>query len=72
MKVNVKVKTCSSKQEIVEFGNHRYLIYLKSPPENNEANIEMIKLLSKHLGTPSGRIRIVAGQFNNEKVLEVD
>ena len=72
MKVNVKVKTCSSKQEIVEFGDHRYLVYLKSRPENNEANIELIKILSKHIGVPSGRVRIVAGQFNNEKVLEVD
>jgi hypothetical protein len=72
MKVHVKVKTKSSKQEIVEFGDHRYLIYLKSAPENNEANIEMIKLLSKHFGVPSGRIRIIAGQFNNEKLLDVD
>ena len=72
MKIKVKVKTNSSKQEIMEFGDHRYLIYLKSAPENNEANIEMIKLLSKHLGVPSGRIRIVAGQFNNEKVLDID
>jgi uncharacterized protein YggU (UPF0235/DUF167 family) len=50
MKVYVKVKASSNKQEIVEFGNFRYLIYVKSPAENNEANIEIINLLSKHLG----------------------
>ncbi len=57
MIINVKVKPRSSKQEIECLGDSRYLIYLKSEPENNKANIEMIKLLSRHFG-------IIGDNFN--------
>ena len=70
MKIYVKVKPNSSKQEIVEFGDFRYLVYLKSPPENNQANLELLKIMSKHLGTPSTRIKIKSGLTSNEKILE--
>ena len=36
--INVKVKPNSSKQEVESFGDNRYLVYLKSEPENNKAN----------------------------------
>lgn len=72
MKVYVKVKPNSSKQEIVNFGNFRYLVYLKSRPENNDANIELLKTMSKHLGTPSTRIKIKSGFTSNNKILEIN
>ena len=71
MKVYVKVKTGSKKQEIVDFGGFRYLIYVKSQAEKNEANIEMINLLSKHLGVPAKSIKIKAGLTNSDKILEI-
>lgn len=71
MKIHVKVKPNSSKQEIVDFGGFRYLVYLKSAPENNEANIEMINLLSKHIGVPPSHIKIKFGMTGTDKILEV-
>jgi len=71
MKVYVKVKVNSKKQEIVDFGSFRYLVYVKSPAEKNEANIEMINLLSKHIGVPAKSIKIKAGMTNSDKILEV-
>jgi uncharacterized protein (TIGR00251 family) len=71
MKVHVKVKPNSSKQEIVEFGNYRYLIYLKSPAEDNEANIELIKMLSKHFGVIPKNIKIIFGATGRDKILEI-
>lgn len=71
MKVYVKVKANSNKQEIVDFGGFRYLVYVKSQAEKNEANIEMINLLSKHLGVPAKSIKIKAGMTNPDKILEV-
>ena len=71
MIINVKVKPNSSKQEIISFGNNRYLIYLKESPENNKANIELINLLSKHFGTPVGRIKIKSGMTSNEKLIAI-
>lgn len=71
MLINIKVKPSSSKQEIQSFGNNRYLVYLTESPENNRANIELINLLSKHFGTPVGRIKIKTGLTNNEKLIEL-
>jgi len=71
MKFQVRVKPNSGKQEIEEFGDHRYLVYLKSAAENNEANIELLNLMSKHLGVPALKLKIVSGLTNKDKTLEV-
>jgi len=71
MIINVKVKPNSSKQEIENFGGGRYLVYLKSTPENNKANIELINLLSKELGVPSNSIKIKFGQTSDKKIIEI-
>ena len=71
MNINVKVKTNSNKEEIVEFGNNRYLVYLKETPEHNEANMKLINLLSHHLGVPPNKIRIKFRQTASEKLIEV-
>ena len=70
-KIYVKVKPNSGKQEIVEFGDFRYLVYLKSLPENDKANIELINLMSKHLGVPAKTIFITFGKTSHDKILEV-
>jgi len=72
MKVYVKVKANSTKQEIIDFGGFRYLIYVKSQAEKNEANIEMINLLSKHMGVPAKSIKIKSGLTSPDKILEVN
>jgi len=71
MLINVKVKTNSSKQSIENFGDGRYLIYLKSEPENNKANIELINFLSKHFGVPPKSIKIKFGQSSDKKLVEI-
>jgi len=71
MKVQVKVKPNSNKQAIVDFGNYRYLIYLTSPVEDNQANIELINLLSKHFGIAPKNIKITFGATGRDKILEL-
>ena len=71
MILNVKVKPNSSKQEVESFGGGRYLVYVKSEPENNKANDEMIKLLSKELGVPQNSMKIKFGQTSNNKIVEI-
>ena len=44
-------------------------VHLKSPPENNKANIELIKELSSITGA---RVCILAGQTSRKKRLEID
>ncbi len=71
MIIHVKVKPNSSKQEVESFGNGRYLVYVKSPPENGKANIEMLNLLSKELGVPSKSFNIKFGRTSGEKIIEI-
>jgi len=71
MFIRVKVKPHSGKQEVESFGDNRYLVYLKESPENGKANAELIKVLSKYLGTPSERIKIKTGFTSSNKMLEI-
>lgn len=71
MIINIKVKPGSGKREIESFGNNRYLIYLKSRPENNQANIELINMLSKYFGIPVSRIKIKFGATGSDKMVEL-
>jgi len=71
MIIEVKVKSRSGRQEIVEVGENNYLAYLKSEAENNKANLELINLTAKYFNTPYGSIRIKRGLRSKNKVLEI-
>jgi uncharacterized protein YggU (UPF0235/DUF167 family) len=71
MNINVRVKTNHSKQEIIRFGDNRFLVYLTSAPENNEANLELVKVLSKYFGVPPARIKIKFGFSSSDKLVEI-
>jgi uncharacterized protein YggU (UPF0235/DUF167 family) len=71
MIIHVRVKPNSSKQKIESFGGGRYLVYLKSAPENDRANIELINLLSKELGVPPKSFAIKFGRSSDKKIIEI-
>lgn len=48
-----------------------YLVYLKSAPENDKANTELINFLSKEFGTPHKNINIKFGRTSNKKIVEI-
>ena len=71
MIVKVMVKPHSPNPRIEDFGGGNFLIYVSSEPENNEANLEVISMLSKHFGVPYKNIRIKSGLMNKNKLIEV-
>lgn len=71
MLLHIKVKPNSSKQSIESFGDNRYLVYLKSAPENDKANTELINFLSKEFGTPHKNINIKFGRTSDKKIIEI-
>ncbi len=71
MKIYVKVKPNSLESRILSNVGDKFVIELKSPPEKNKANLELIKILSKHLGIPPQSIIIKAGLTAKEKIIEV-
>ena len=68
MIINIKVKPSSGKQEIEKISNNQYLINLKNPPEDNKANLELIKILKKHF---KRNIKIIKGQKSKNKIIEI-
>lgn len=65
------VKPNSPNPRIEDFGGGNFLIYVSSEPENNEANLEVISMLSKHFGVPYKNIKIKSGLTNKNKLIEV-
>jgi len=65
--IEVKVKTnCSTNKFIIK--EDKYFIELKAKPKNNEANLELIKFLSKKF---KKRLRIVRGFKSRIKLIDV-
>ena len=65
--IEVIVKAGSGKSEVVgtdEKGTLR--VNLKSPPQDNKANLELIKLLSKHFGRQA---TIKSGHTSKRKLI---
>lgn len=69
MKIKTKIKPNSPKQEIKK-EKEIYVIKLKSPPEKNKANKELINLISKFFKAKS--VRIVRGLKSKMKTIEVE
>jgi uncharacterized protein (TIGR00251 family) len=68
MNINLKIFPNSGKQEIVEIGEKEFEVYLKSSPENNKANVELIKILKKYFGR---EVKIKMGKTSRRKIVEV-
>jgi len=69
MILSIKVKPNSSKSE---FNEKNSLAFLKSHPQNNKANIELIKLLAKHFKVPSSKVKILKGLTSRQKTIEIN
>jgi len=74
MKINketfkVVIKPNSSTNEVVGFDKDKeaYLIKIKAKPENNKANIELIRFLSKVTGK---KVKIISGFKSKKKLIE--
>ncbi|HLG24931.1 MAG TPA: DUF167 domain-containing protein [Candidatus Nanoarchaeia archaeon] len=67
-KFKVIVKPNSRETKILDFDslNQAYIISLKSAPENNKANIELLKFISRLTGK---KARIARGLKSKEKII---
>jgi len=72
MQKRVKVKPNSQQQKIEELEDGSLNIHLKSPPVDNKANEELIKLLAKKFDVPKSSIRIKSGVTSRQKLITID
>jgi len=69
MLIKVKVFPDSKQRKILEKQNDSWEIYLKSKPQQNQANQEMLLLLSQRF--PGDRIKIKKGWRSQNKIIEI-
>ena len=65
--IAIKVKPNSSQSKIVE-ENGNIVVHVKAPPENNKANLEVIKLFSKLYKN----VKIIKGLSSKRKLLRCE
>jgi len=70
MIIKIKVKPNSSENLIIKT-NEGLIVKVKEKPENNKANIGIIKLLGKHYKVPASNIKIKSGMSSTKKTVEV-
>jgi hypothetical protein len=69
--ITVHVLPNASRTEIILERDGGITMRINAKPVKGKANREIIKWLSKKLGTPSSWIRIVAGLTSNLKVIAI-
>ncbi|MCF7907169.1 DUF167 family protein [Patescibacteria group bacterium] len=69
MLVKVKVFPNSKQRKILKKQNDSWEIYLKNKPQQNQANQEMLSLLSQHF--PGTKVKIKKGGRSQNKIIEI-
>lgn len=73
MKISVHLKPKSRHREEVVVGDDGVLtIYAKAPAIEGRANAVAAKLLAKHFGVASSKVKLVRGAASKYKVFEID
>lgn len=72
MKYTVKVIPRSSKNQVIEIGNHELKIKLTAPPVGGRANELLIEVLADHFGVKKSAVRIVSGVAGRKKIVEIN
>ena len=67
MKIKIRVNPKSKKSEVIKKGE-QYIVNVKSPAENNKANIELLKVLKKYFGKD---VEIKSGKTSRRKIVEM-
>ncbi|MDP7458122.1 MAG: DUF167 domain-containing protein [Candidatus Woesearchaeota archaeon] len=69
--IKIIAKPNSKKTEITEFDKEKnlYKVNVKAPPENNKANIDIIKFFSK---LSKKKVKIIKGKTSKQKVLKLE
>lgn len=70
MKYQVTVKPGSSQEKVIQTDKNELTVYLRAKPHDGEANIALIKILSKHFEIPKTSIIITRGQKSRIKTIE--
>ena len=72
MLLEIQVKTGTSQLKVKKIESNKYLVWLNKKPTDNEANEQLIKLLSSYFETAKSSIEIISGLKNKKKLIKID
>lgn len=70
MRLTVRVVPNAKQNKLVE-EESRVKVYLTSPPIEGKANKALIEYLSEHFKTKRSKIKIIKGEKNRNKIVEI-
>ena len=73
MKISTRLKPNSRhREEVVANDDGSLTVYTKAPAIEGRANLAAVKLLAKHFGVSSSKVKLVRGTASKYKVFEID
>ena len=72
MRLDVYVQPRASRTEVVGTHDGALKIRLAAPPVDGAANAALVEFIARRLGVAKGAVRVVNGQANRRKVVEID
>jgi len=71
-RLKVRVTPRAARDQIVGWRDDTLRVRVTAPPVAGRANEAVLRLLSRALDVPTGRLRLVRGQSSREKVVAVE
>jgi len=71
MLIKVKVSTGLKKEEIIKKSEDSFELKVKEKPVRGEANKRVVEILSLYFKIPKGKIRIVKGSKQRNKIFKI-
>lgn len=73
MKISVHLKPNSRhSEEVVTNDDGSLTVYTKAPAIEGRANVAAVKLLAKHFGVATSKVKLLRGAASKYKVFEID
>ena len=71
MKIIVKIKPNSRKEEIKKIDDKNFIVAVKEPPVDGKANKALVKTMAKYFNVSSSTVRIASGHTSKQKIVEI-
>jgi uncharacterized protein (TIGR00251 family) len=66
------VKPLAKVEAIAEKSQGDFVVSVRPPAKNGQANARLIELLASHFGTAKTHVRIVRGHSSRKKLIEIE
>ena len=72
MRISVKVKPNSNKDDIEKLSEREFIIRVKAPAKENKANEAAISVLSGYFNVPGRSIKLISGRTSHTKIFDIE